>query len=99
VQGVGALAYDKYWNARDLHRVLQGDEARFFASEPQARTYAALSGGQYTGLFACNIDLPACRYRLWSFDDNVIGFYMGERFHVARENRVHAGMSELLGQP
>ena len=99
VQGVGALAYDKYWNARDLHRVVQGDESRFFSSEPQARTYAALSGGQYTGLFACNIDLPACRYRLWSVEDNVIGFYMGERFHVARDNRVHAGMSELLGAP
>lgn len=99
VQSVGALAYDKYWNARDLHRVMLGDEPHFFTSELEARVYAAGSGGHYTGLFACNIDLPACRYRLWSLEDNVIGFYMGERFHVARDNRVHAGMSELLSPP
>ena len=99
VQAVGALAYDKYWNARDLHRVVQGDDARFFTSEALARIHAARSGGHYTGLFACNIDLPACRYRLWSLEDNVIGYYMGERFQVARDNRVRPGMSELLGRP
>jgi hypothetical protein len=99
VQSLGAFAYDKYWNARDLHRVSHGEEARFFLRERDARAHAAASGGTYAGLFACNIDLPACRYRVWSLEDNVIGFYMGERFRVARENRVHAGMSELFGSP
>ena len=99
VQGVGAFAYDKYWNTRDLHSVVNGDEARFFTNEVMARAFAVNSGGQYTGMFKCNIDLPVCRYRLWSLDDNAIGYYMGERFHVARHNRVRAGMSEVLHAP
>jgi hypothetical protein len=100
VQGVGALAYDKYWNARDLYSVLHADDSRrFFTDEVVARAYASNSGGQYAGLFKCNIDLPVCRYRLWSLDDNVIGYYLGERFRVARDNRVRAGMSELLVAP
>lgn len=99
VQYLGAFAYDKYWNARDLHRVAQGERSTFFVSEPEARRYAQTSGGAYTGLFKCNIDLPVCRYRLWSIDDNIIGFYMGERFQVAREHRMRAGLGRLFASP
>jgi hypothetical protein len=96
VQGLGALAYDKYWNARDLHRVVKGEETAFFTSEPEALRYATATGGQYTGLFSCNIDLPACRYRLWSLDDNIISFYWGERYAVSRANRTSSSFNQFL---
>jgi hypothetical protein len=100
VQGVGALAYDKHWNARDLHRVdLGGIQHSFFTTEQEALQYAAANSGQYQGLFACNIDLPMCRYRLWSIDDNIISYYMHERYNVARDNRTHSGLRHLLRLP
>jgi hypothetical protein len=96
VQGLGAFAYDKHWNARDLHRVDAQEVHAFFITEPEARKYAAQVHGKYAGLFACNIDLPMCRYRLWSLEDNIIGYYLHERFQIARENRTHAGWAHLL---
>jgi hypothetical protein len=99
VQSVGAFAYDKYWNARDLHRVDAGDQHRFFVTEREAKEYAAVNHGDYAGLFACNIDLPMCRYRLWSLEDNIISYYMHERYAVARENRTHSGLRHLLRLP
>jgi hypothetical protein len=98
VQGLGALAYDKYWNARDLYRVIDGEDSTFFATEAEAQRYAASTGGQFTGLFSCNIDLPACRYRLWSIDDNIISFYMGERYAISRANRTPSSFNPWLTQ-
>jgi hypothetical protein len=99
VQSVGAFAYDKHWNARDLHRVDAGERHKFFITEQEAVEYAAANQGQYAGLFACNIDFPMCRYRLWSLEDNIISYYMHERYDVARENRSHSGLRHLLRIP
>jgi hypothetical protein len=99
VQSVGAFAYDKHWNARDLHRVDAGDQSSFFTTEQEALRFAAANSGEYQGLFACNIDLPLCRYRLWSLEDNIISYYMHERYSVARENRTHSGLRHLLRLP
>jgi hypothetical protein len=103
VQGLGALAYDKYWNARLLFRVdttvaaLQ--QPMFFVREDEARSYAERHGGSYVGPFACNIDFRECRYRLWSIDDNVISFYLGERYEISRNSRTHLGWSQLARTP
>ncbi|HKU45215.1 MAG TPA: hypothetical protein VJR89_43950 [Polyangiales bacterium] len=98
VQGLGALAYDKYWNARALHRVNSlRDEPAFFETEELARDFAQRSGGTYAGTYNCNIDFRECRYRLWSIDDNVIGFYLGERFEIARNSRTRLGWFMLSG--
>jgi hypothetical protein len=95
VQGLGAFAYDKYWNARDLFTVAALDGSRrFLAKERDARAAAQRSGASYQGLFACNIDLPPCRYRLWSIEDNVISFYLA-RYPVARERRTRIAWRKL----
>lgn len=89
VQGLGAFAYDKYWNGRDLHAVLGSTgRTRFYFTESEARHAAQLEGGQYTGEQQCNIDRRECRYRLWSLDDNIISFYL-DRWPVSREHRMH----------
>ncbi|HKP56438.1 MAG TPA: hypothetical protein VJV78_06955 [Polyangiales bacterium] len=101
VQGLGALAYDKYWNARSLFRVDttvdMHSEPQFFVTEDEARSYADShpETATYVGPFGCNIDFRECRYRLWSIEDNVIAFYMGERFEVSRANRTHLGWFQL----
>jgi hypothetical protein len=95
VQGLGAFAYDKYWNARDLYAVVKPTNGRsFFETEPEARRFAAQSGGEYAGLFSCNIDFPECRYRLWSFDESIISFYL-QRWSVSRELRVRSSWHDL----
>jgi hypothetical protein len=97
VQGLGAFAYDKYWNARDLHAVVRrSGERQFYATENEARGAAQRNGGAYEGLFKCNIDLPVCRYRLWSLEDNIVSFYL-ERWPVAREHRMQLSFHELAG--
>ena len=99
VQSVGAFAYDKYWNVRGLHRVDLGDHQSFFITEHDALQYAATTHAKYTGVFACNIDLPMCRFRLWSLEDNIISYYMNERYDVARATRTHSGLRHLLRLP
>jgi hypothetical protein len=95
VQGLGAFAYDKYWNARDLYEAAndRGDQ-RFFETEAEARAFAKRSHGDYRGLFACNIDLPPCRYRLWSFDESIIAFYL-QRWPISREHRMPSSWRDL----
>jgi hypothetical protein len=102
VQGLGAFAYDKQWNARDLFRVDSDGldaEPAFFVREADARRYADRTEAHYAGLFSCNIDLPVCRYRLWSIEDSIIAYYVGERYAIARSNRKHARFEDLLNQP
>lgn len=98
VQGLGALAYDKYWNGRDLFRVDVGENATFFDREADAREYAQKNDGQFAGEFRCNIDIAVCRFRLWQWKDSIIPFYMGERFEIARRIRTRLGWSSL-GDP
>jgi hypothetical protein len=95
VQGLGAFAYDKYWNARDLYSVASasGDQ-EFFETEPEARRFAERTHGEYRGLFSCNIDLPPCRYRLWSWGESIISFYL-ERWPVSREHRIRSSWHDL----
>jgi hypothetical protein len=95
VQGLGAFAYDKYWNARDLFAVVELDgKHHYFIRESEARSWAKRHEAKFEGAFACNIDLPQCRYRLWSLEDNVISFYLS-RFSVVRQHRMRSGWHSL----
>lgn len=96
VQGLGALAYDRFWNLRQLFVVRVPDRAQalgLFTEEEAIRT-ADLRGGTYLGPTFCDIDLPYCRYRLWSVEDNMIGFLISH-FGEARGRRLPMGFDEL----
>lgn len=96
VQGLGAFAYDKSWNARELRAVQNpGGGRQFFLDEAQAQRAAARLGATQPETFACNIDVPECRYRLWSVEDNIIRYYW-EHYAVIRERRLPSPWSELL---
>ncbi|HEX7477099.1 MAG TPA: hypothetical protein VF331_04795 [Polyangiales bacterium] len=98
VQGLGAFSYDKFWNERILFAVKEHNgQRRFFARETDARAESAGKSAEYQGEFHCNIDFPECRYRLWSFDDNIISYYWHERYDIAREHRMHMPWRQLLG--
>ncbi len=43
--------------------------------EPEAIAYAVRKDGMYVGPSLCDIDLPYCRYRLWSVEDNPIWYF------------------------
>ena len=65
-----------------------------FLTPAEADRAAAAGLGQRSGEFACNIDFPRCRGRLWSFEDNIISFYL-ERWPVSREHRLASSWHEL----
>jgi hypothetical protein len=95
VQGLGAFAYDKAWNARVLHVVEPpGERKTFFVDEVEARRSADRLGAPPGQTFACNVDLPECRYRLWSLDDNIIQYYW-QNYATVREHRLRPAWQEL----
>lgn len=77
VQALGALTYDRSWNIRRIFVVRVPEESgpRAFMEEPEAIEYARNRGGEYLGPSLCDIDLPYCRYRLWSLQDNAILYF------------------------
>ncbi|MBM4361480.1 MAG: hypothetical protein FJ104_02280, partial [Deltaproteobacteria bacterium] len=99
VQGLGALAYDHSWNLRVLFVVRRHDRPgpEAFITEAEARSYADRHRGEYLGHTMCNIDLPFCRYRLWSVSDNTIEYHVRE-FALTRSRRLPASFAEL-GRP
>ena len=96
VQFIGAFAYDKTWNERLMHVVLSPSSAKPSAHFTQAEAEALVqkSGGTYIGTTFCNIDLTYCRYRLWSIEDSIIGYYIA-RFSETRKNRFDSGWRDL----
>jgi hypothetical protein len=96
VQGLGALSYDRSWNARRLHvvRLPSLREPRAFATEAEARSYVAKNKGQYIGPTLCDVDSPICRYRLWSVADSAILYHL-EYYSTTRGRRLPQGWSEL----
>lgn len=96
VQVVGAFAYDKSWNARPLFLVEHpGGEREVvydsgWAAEARAK---AVSGKVLTG-YRCNVDERQCRYRLWSFEDNVIRYHI-ENFSATRRELLRSGWHQL----
>jgi hypothetical protein len=77
VQGLGALTYDRSWNTRRIFvtRVPGERKAHPFMEEPDAIAYVERKGGRYIGPSLCDIDLPYCRYRLWSLEDSPIWYF------------------------
>jgi hypothetical protein len=96
VQGLGALSYDRSWNARRLYVVRLPSVKKPFGlpSEAEARAYAAHYRGQYIGPTFCDIDNPICRYRLWSVEDSIL-VYQWRYFSTTRGMRLPPGWSEL----
>lgn len=88
VQLLGALTYDKSWNARKLFVVAPRytTEVSALYDESGAFEYSNRTGQNYLGPTYCNVDVDYCRYRLWSFRDSIIGYYLG-RFGESRRNR------------
>jgi hypothetical protein len=97
VQFVGAFAYDKSWNERLMHVVLVPTSPKPSAhfTQAAAEALAQKTGGTYIGTTFCNIDLTYCRYRLWSIEDNIIGYYIA-RFREARRNRFDSGWRDFV---
>jgi hypothetical protein len=97
VQALGALTYDRYWNMRTLYVVRLPNVAKPFGlpTEDAAERLATVGRGSYLGPTVCDIDLPFCRYRLWSIDDSVIWFYT-THYAESRARRMKPGW-ELLG--
>jgi hypothetical protein len=99
VQALGAFFYDRTWNIRPLYVVRQADsvEPLGYFAEGEALDAADRPGGKYVGCVQCDIDLPYCRYRLWSLDDNVLRYYL-ERLARARKGRLLHGWY-MLNEP
>jgi hypothetical protein len=97
VQGLGALAYDRSWNKRQLFVARVPHVARpvAMATEEEARRFVERTSGIYIGPTYCDVDLTFCRYRLWSLSDNVIGYH-ATHFTETRNRRMPQGWSEFL---
>lgn len=95
-QGLGAFAYDKMWNQRILHVVRLPRIVKPFGllTAEAAIELAKTEGGTYLGPTMCNIDNLHCRHRLWSLEDNIIGYYL-TNFREGRENRLRSGWEDL----
>jgi hypothetical protein len=100
VQFVGAFTYDKAWNERTLYVVQlpgQPEPQAYFTSE-EAEALAQDAGGTYLGPTRCNIDVPHCRYRLWSADESIILYYL-TGFYEARSHRAETAWASLFRRP
>lgn len=97
VQALGALTYDRSWNTRGLHVVEPGDKGPpiAFLEERAARQYANRSDAKYIGAASCDIDLPYCRFRLWSVSDNML-CYHAKRLVSLRSGRAPLNFADLL---
>ena len=95
VQAVGAFAYDKSWNDREVFMVeLPGGVKpviRF--TEANAEKLANSRGGNYRTIY-CNIDWPECRRRLWSHEDSIIAYHISQ-FGVTRKRRYDSAWGDL----
>jgi hypothetical protein len=98
VQALGAFSYDKTWNDRELFLVRLPDKTEPVAlfTEDEARAAAREHKGTVVGSTQCNIDLPECRYRLWSLRDSLL-VYQFTHYSVTRARRLPAGWSGLWG--
>lgn len=97
VQAVGAFAYDRSWNHRDLYLVDVPGRARpeVLFGRVAAERFAAEANGAYVGHLRCDVDLPACRHRLWSLRDSPLVYYVTHfsRTRAARWSFVLSGGS------
>jgi hypothetical protein len=87
VQALGAFAATGWsWNSRTAYRLeLAGEEREIFDVSEVKRL---LDDGRATFIDQkiCSIDLPECRYRLWSVRDNQIGYYV-KHYREEREQK------------
>jgi hypothetical protein len=96
VQLIGAFAYDKSWNARPLFLVEHRDGHRevVYDSGWDAEARAKLVNGRVVAAYRCNVDERACRYRLWSLEDNVIRYYIAN-FSATRRELMRSGWDQF----
>jgi hypothetical protein len=97
VQALGALTYDRSWNTRGLHVVEAGDSEPpiAFIEERAARRYANRNEARYIGAGSCDIDLPYCRFRLWSVSDNML-LYQATRLVSLSNGRAPLNFADLF---
>jgi hypothetical protein len=93
---IGAFAYDKVWNERVMYVTRLPDVAPPFIlrTKAQAQALAKQPGGEYFGPTPCNVDFTFCRFRLWSWADSIIGYYV-VNFREARKQRIASGWTRL----
>jgi hypothetical protein len=96
VQLVGAFAYDKSWNDREVFMVELpgGTKPVIRFTEANAEQLARTRGGTYRGPIYCNIDWPECRRRLWSHEDSIIAYHIAD-FGVTRKRRYDSAWGDL----
>lgn len=96
VQGLGAMTYDRSWNLRLIFvaRLARLPDPVSFLDEGEARGYAEAHDGTFIGPSLCDIDLPFCRHRLWSFADSMI-LYQFTHYAETRARRLPTGWSDL----
>jgi len=56
--------------------VTSGDRVRFVIDPAEAQRLSDEGHMGRVEEFACGVDLPECRHRLWSIRDNQIGYYL-----------------------
>jgi hypothetical protein len=96
VQALGAWTYDRSWNTRPIYVVRLPNVTKtvgFFEQE-DARRFADAERGHYLGPASCDIDLPYCRYRLWSLADNIILYHL-THLKKTRQGRLRMGWYAL----
>lgn len=96
IQALGALAYDKTWNARTMHVVetSDGDKRVALDTIAEARALALFGDGEVLASYNCNVDQPNCRYRLWTTRDNIVTYHI-KNFPTTRSNRWTSGWRQL----
>jgi hypothetical protein len=95
VQALGAFAYDKSWNDREVFMVEipGGVKPIIRFTEANAERLANARGGTYRTMY-CNIDFPECRRRLWSHEDSIIAYHFSQ-FGVTRKRRYDSAWGDL----
>ena len=93
---IGAFAYDKSWNDREVFLVEfpGGVKPIIRFTEANAERLARARGGTHRGPIYCNIDWPECRRRLWSHEDSIIAYHISD-FEVTRKRRYDSAWSDL----
>ena len=92
VQALGAFSYDKSWNER-TYFVLEdpdGNRVRIADNAYEAQSIVQEIGGKFVGQYHCNVDVPRCRYRLWSMEESILLYYV-KNFGHARRRRWPSG--------
>ena len=88
VQLLGALAATGLgWNNRPVYRFEVAGRVYRTHDLAEATRRVSEGAGRLLGTQNCNVDLPECRYRLWSLRDNQIAFHL-ENYETERKRKL-----------